>query len=193
MRLSDFRSDVSAFSSEYDSPAIVKRVHQQSARNNPKWKRSLVSSMKKYGFELVGNGINGAVFSNPKYPYALKVYRSDWTYDEWVYFSKTHSFNKYVPRFKGNTYVLNSVFKAIRMELLFPADTETANHLVDKIETVMYSRDTEEDPDLLMISKFMKNWEGVTDLTAHNIMARSNGELVIIDPLYHDPNTEFDY
>lgn len=193
--------EIKAFRTTFDDPKINKHVQGQAARKNPKWKKSLNAAMANYGFALVGSGINGAVYQNPKHSYVLKVYRTDAGFEEWVYFARTHPNNKFVPKF-GNTIRLNAIFSAIRVEALFDCDTYRSIKFTEHLENVwdslypiwpintnkpIVSLD-EEDPDLIELAKFMKNWEVVTDLNPSNYMCRKNGEIVVIDPLYIDPD-----
>jgi hypothetical protein len=192
--LDDYRN----FKSSFNDPKIDKNVHQQAARKNPAWKRSLVKTMKNYGFDLIGSGINGAVFSHPAYSYVLKVYRNDQGYDEFVHFMLSNKGNKYVPKIKGNPLRINSIFKAVRLETLVPCPTDKAVEFCEKMEQIDSApwRDKDAiagDPDLAKLSKFISNWEPHADVTPHNLMMRSNGQIVMIDPLYIDPSYEGDW
>ena len=192
--------EIKDFRSTFDDDKINSRIQSQAARKNPAWKKSVVKAMKKYGFELVGAGINGAVFKNPQYPFVLKVYRTDQGYDEWLYFMRQNQANKFVPKVKGNLIRLNRVFNAVRLEPLVPCPDEQANAFVDDLNNVTdaipkanwYPKEAEivanAAPDMLAIGKFMRYWETHGDLTPHNVMCRENGEIVLIDPLYADPN-----
>jgi hypothetical protein len=156
--------------------------------------------MGKYGFSLIGAGTNGAVFENPALPYVLKVYRADPMYEEWLYFCRKYPNNVYVPKIKGHSYRLNDVFTAIRLEKLVSCDINKANDLIAEIDDILILTwkdqekiDTIEDRDLVEISKFMREWEQVNDLTHHNIMARPNGQMVIVDPIYQREGHTLDW
>ena len=188
--------EIDDFRSAFADPKIVTNVQGQAARKNPAWKRSLVKVMKKHGFELVGAGINGAVFRNSRYPFVLKVYRSDEGFDEWLHFILTHKTNVYVPRLRGKPIRLNDVFTAIRMEPLEPCPNDKANAFSDHLETVMpkaWSCDQTAtlDPDLLDLARFMRDWESHNDITPHNLMCRADGQVVVIDPIYVNPEMQF--
>lgn len=194
------RDDIAAFSTAFDDSQIVTRVQTQAARKNPAWKKSATAAMAKYGFELIGAGINGAVFANPRYPYVLKLYREDHGFDEWLYFVRTNADNPYVPKIKGSPIRLNNVFKAIRIEPLIPAPTDRANSFIDLIQDIADSpwntrkeRNGGDDPHLVKIADFLRDWSPVNDLSAHNVMMRQNGELVVIDPIYIEPGQEIDW
>lgn len=204
-------SEIGDFSKSFNDPAIDTNVHTQAARKRPRWKSSLVKSMKKYGFKLIGAGINGAVFRNDEYPYVIKVYRNDEGYDEWLHFIRTHPQNKFVPVIKGRAMRLNQIFKAVRLEYLIPCPVEKANTFSDSVGTIsdaltdkyrarfsgmQVSSEYEDvinqaDQDIIDIANFLREWEdcgnAFNDLTAHNIMCRENGSIVILDPLYIDP------
>lgn len=199
---------IKRFSKAYDSEHIVSDTHGQSARSEPEWKQTLINMMMKHDFSLVGNGINGAVFGNSSYPYVIKVYRRDHAYDEWLYFSRTHRNNKYVPKIKGKGVVLNQIFNAVRLEKLVPCPISLANDLISNIDTILdasmrISTRTQlegdealierSDPDLVEIARLLQDWEGNTDLTTHNIMMRRDGSPVIIDPLYIQPRDAWDH
>ena len=191
-------ADIASFRKDFDDPKIVSRVQSQAARKNPKWTKSLTAMMAQNGFKLIGRGINGAVFAHDRFDYVLKVYRTDAAYDEWLHFARTHPGNPYVPVMRGSTVVLNSVFKAVRLETLVPANVDQANAFTDRIDDLVNSYPKivamrEEDRALADVALFMKDWEPVSDLTAHNIMARPNGDLVIVDPLYWEPGTDLDF
>jgi hypothetical protein len=190
------RDDVRAFSRDFNDPAIDQRVQQQAARKNPKWKKSLTALMTKHGFSLIGAGINGAVFQNAAYPFVLKVYRNDRTYDEWLHFARTNRANSLVPRIKGQPRRLNGIFSVVRLELLQSCNVALANKLVDEIQEDMVSYERvadSENPDRRAVANFLRDWEPAFDLSAHNVMQRPNGEMVIVDPLYLEPGREIDW
>ena len=170
--------------------------------------------MKNHGFALVGAGINGAVFKNPKYSYVIKVYRNDPGFDEWMNFSKSHQNNVYVPRVKGNAIRLNGIFTAIRMEPLVPCPEREAADFIEKLDEVKNTLEKKQSwsgayyannetyknrilnneellasykPDLVELAKYLIEWEGSTDVSTHNIMCRPDGDIVIIDAIYIDP------
>lgn len=192
-------SEIKDFRAAHGDEKINRLVHSHAAHKNPPWKKSLVGSMRKYGFDLIGAGVNGAVFQNPAYPFVLKVYRKDRGYDEWLHFAMTNRANPYVPQIRGNIVRLNKVFQAVRVEPLGPCNVAEANALTTEIERVgdllrlwppakMQEALANEDPNVIALAKFMRDWEGIGDLTAHNIMTRANGQMVIIDPLWEDPD-----
>lgn len=190
--------DIKNFSKAFNKPTINTRVQSQAARKNPAWKKSLVSLMKKYDFALVGAGVNGAVFQNPKYGYVLKVWRTDPVFYEWLDFCRWHQHINMVPKIKGAPIKLNDVFTAIRMEPLLPCEPSVANKFIHEVEQTMdmsWGKRQEvgkENPDLLEVANFLADWAPAYDLTHHNIMKRPNGELVIIDPLYLAPGQSID-
>ena len=195
--------EIAQFSAKYADPKIISRVQSQAARSSPPWLRTLSKAMAKYNFTLIGEGINGAVFQNEKYPYVLKVYRRDAGYDEWVYFSKTHSANKHVPKFRGQIIYLNENFRAVRVEPLEPCSPVASYRFIDEVDkiqrSIMGKRFNERDeilkrfkPDLVEVALFLNDWEGHSDLTQFNVMARKNGDVVIIDPIYINPDGPFD-
>jgi hypothetical protein len=191
--------EIKDFAQAFNDPKINSRVQQQAARKNPAWKKSLAASMQKYGFVLVGAGVNGAVFQNPQYPFVLKVYRTDRGYDEWLYFMRTHQNNPHVPKMRGAILRINDIFSAVRLEQLEPCDATLANQFLKPIERGASGpyRDTLDliasDPAAGEIAKYMRDWEGVSDLSHHNVMMRRNGELVIIDPIYIEPGRDLEW
>lgn len=186
---------IKQFRQEFNDRFINSDTHGESARSNPRWRKTLSSWMEEHGFNIIGSGINGAVYENPNYPYVIKVYRTDHAYDDWIWFSKTNPTNKYVPQVRGNVIRINGVFNAVRLEKLVPADTSRAIafvHTIEELADANWAAGGKEkldnaDPDMRSIAKMIRDWEGSTDLTAHNVMMRSNGELVLIDPLYISP------
>lgn len=106
----------------------------------------------------------------------------------------------FVPKIKGGPIRLNYVFGAVRIEPLVPCPVEKANAFIYHVEAIQagmigkrWSEQEEflaqqHDPDMAAIGRFMFTWEGHADLTAHNVMCRENGELVLVDPLYIDPD-----
>ncbi len=190
--------EIRDFSDKFDDPKINKHVFAQAARRNPAWKRSLVASMKKHGFELVGAGINGAVFRKPNYRFVIKIYRTDQGFDEWVHFCLTNKGNKFVPNIKGSPVRLNNTFTAIRIESLEPCPDDKAIEFcekMDKIESALW-KDKEAvagDPELAKVSKFVSEWGPHSDLSPHNLMCRSDGQVVVVDPIYIDPNYKGDW
>lgn len=94
------------------------------------------------------------------------------------------------------------------MEKLIPCKPSTTSsgvslrkpkgdEFIDTIENMIampYGKMVENpDHDLVEIAKFMRDWEPVSDLSHHNIMERSNGEIVIIDPLYIERGQVIDW
>ncbi len=152
--------------------------------------------MAKHGFTLIGAGINGAVFKHPNHTYVVKVYRQDREYDEWLQFARTHRNNPHVPRVKS-THRINSIFNAVRIEPLVPCPVDRANDLIDQIQSPTTYADVlalkKTNPALGEIAAFMRDWEPVSDLTAHNMMMRPNGEIVLVDPLYLEPGQVVDW
>ncbi len=192
-------SEIADFKQAFNDPKIVSRVQSQAARKNPSWKKSLVKSMLGHDFHLVGTGVNGAVFQNPKYPFVLKVYRQDTGFDEWLHFARTHSNNIYVPKLKGTPVRLNNIFTVVRMESLVACPIDKAIAFTDEVERVqdLSWRDRSQldsvEPQMREIAQFMRDWEPVGDLSPHNVMCRENGEVVIIDPLYIEPGKSIDW
>lgn len=194
--------EINDFKKTFVDPKINKHVQQQAARKNPAWKRSLVQAMKKYGFEMIGAGINGAVFKNPKYPFVLKIFREDRGFDEWLYFALSNQNNKFVPKLKGKPIRLNKIFTAIRMEPLEPCPNadlvvsfiKTFDELMERpsLNDPRYGK-KDDDQNLIKIVSFCKDFEPFVDMTAHNLMSRMNGEIVIIDPIYINPNEKTDW
>lgn len=186
---------IKQFRQKFGDRSINSDTHGESARSNPRWKKTLSSWMEEHGFGIIGAGINGAVYENPNYPYVIKVYRTDHAYDDWIWFSKTNPNNPYVPRVKGNVIRLNDVFNAVRLEKLIPADQSIANNFVDLLENLIEAhwnpskkeKLNDADPYMASIAKYLRDWEGHTDITIHNVMMRTNGDLVLIDPLYTPP------
>jgi hypothetical protein len=200
-------SEIKDFKNTFVDPKINTQVQTQAARKNPKWKKSLKDSMKKYGFELIGAGINGAVFKNPNYPFVLKIYRTDQGFDEWLYFCRTNKDNPYLPKIKGQPIVINKIFTAVRLEPLkelLASDIYEAYIFLNKLEkleklessALKNKKEIIEKSDnyyLVKIIKFLQNFEPFRDLSDHNLMRRENGDFVIIDPIYINPNEKTDW
>ncbi len=192
-------SEIKDFRTSYDDPTLVNAT-MQSPYNDPEWKETLVGHMRKYGFELLGTGINGAVFGKTDYPYVLKVFRNDEGYEHWLGFCQANQNNKFVPKIKGKPIRLNNVFKAVRVEML-----ESCKDVIGKFNSItseffdMYYKEQERirmdkdyiyNKDVYDIAMFMKKFEGHTDLTVHNLMyRRAERQLVIIDPIYIIPTS----
>jgi len=183
--------ELKQFKTKYSSPAISKNIQKFAARNTPKWVKFLIMNMDKRGFKLVGKGIHGAVFKHPNYQWVIKVYRNDRAYEEWIDLSTSNPTNKFMPKVKGSPKRLNDNFSYVRLETLNPPNVQEANKLVDQIDDVAsyyWSKKTEYDekydPDLIQIGKIMRDYEAWNDLSAHNIMQRPNGQLVVVDPFY---------
>lgn len=193
------RNKIKSFSSRFDNQKINTSIHSQAARAEPLWKLTLVHMMRQHGFSLIGAGINGAVFGKNSYPYVLKVYRTDAGYEEWLHFSRTHSHNPHVPQIKGNTMRINSVFSCVRLESLLPCPNDKANAFLMPLENAVIGTYpeclafAERDPDGGEIAKFMRDWEPVGDLTPHNVMMRTNGTVVVVDPIYIEHGAEIDW
>lgn len=166
---------------------------------SPAWEKLLA----KHGFKPIGVGMHGQVYLNPKFPYVLKVFRSqDISYQAWVKACKGPLLgNPYVPVFRGGLVRLTPDAKATRMELLTTATGEQQGFAkwLDNFLSMAVAKKlpdwTKLKPEIVnhmdenLIAVINQIYEIVTtqkgiaiDLTEENVMSRS-GQLVFIDPL----------
>ena len=161
--------------------------------------------LDKHGFKPIGAGMYGQVYLNPKFPYVLKVFRSqDHSYQRWVSACKGPlRGNPYVPVFRGGLVRLTPDAKATRMELLTTATDEQKKGAVwlykflwqASQKRLKHWSDLYPDADVLgqmdknlievlnQIYKIAMTYPKTTiDISEENVMNRS-GQLVFIDPL----------
>lgn len=155
--------------------------------------------LAQHGFQPIGRGYHGQVYSNPKLSYVLKVFTNqDTAYQDWVRDCQGPLLgNPYVPVFRGKIVRLNSDAMATRMELLQPASLKQLD-LARQIQSMLLTSKREQrDWTTTPLAKQMDDnlFEAIgyiqatavrkkymLDLRGANVMQRA-GQLVIIDPL----------
>jgi hypothetical protein len=85
----------------------------------------LVDVIEKYGWHLLGQGIEGNVAEHPQKNYVLKIWPRSSKYGKFVEFCQHHQNNPHVPQFSRFTRpVPGTSFSYVRMEKLTPVSTE---------------------------------------------------------------------
>lgn len=189
MRLFELRNpeDIKDFKQKFDNEEKSEPIY--TTPGAPLWVEDLDKKMEKHGFNMIGAGISGAVYRNPNYPLILKVFRKDSGYITWFNFCKANQHNKYVPKIRGSLVRINRVFWAARLELLQKAKISGMHEFIRTLRSLTdypeYIDNNDHDPDLISIVRFLNEHSSWLDLHWGNVMARENGELVIIDPLHN--------
>lgn len=159
---------------------------------------SLRKILKRHGFRHVGEGSWGSVFTSPTYPYALKFYSaSDEAYDAWVRFCIKRPHNQLCPKFRGTPIPLTTKvgaankIKVVRLEKLRAVTDRTKLlELTNFLQSSVHEPNVEYPAsatgwsykDALELVPFLKALRNSEDLHDENVMIRSNGRLVVIDP-----------
>ena len=160
---------------------------------------SATEALDRYGFKRIGSGNFSDVYENSKYPWMLKVFHHDTAYMHWLKFCKQNQNNRYVPKIKGSVIrvIPHSETYAIRLEKLLPITHSEFNEFMDYLKSSIpyvdekmrehIPVDEEYSDDLFDIAEFiyynMETGEYVRDLWVNNVMKRSDGQIVIIDPI----------
>lgn len=166
--------------------------------------------MLSHQFKRIGAGSNGSVYEHPNYPWVIKVFRSyDKPYIYWLDWCMKHQYNPWVPKVRGKLVKFNDKIYGVRLENLDPLDSNKLSmmYAISALCTRMiHAQDPwtlpVDDKRLQNISNSFPEWrkdkylhEAITaicgygggsdclDINADNILHRSDGHLVIIDPL----------
>ena len=138
--------------------------------------------LEKYGFERIGSGWHANVYENPKYPYILKVFYEDSAYLDWLKFCMKNQNNKYIPKLRKNfiRVMPDKNIYAVRMEKLYECDEDDFNSFMVSLESWNAPGI---DEDLKTIIHYLRNTQHEVDLHDENVMQRSNGQVVVTDPI----------
>jgi hypothetical protein len=178
----------------------------------PRNKAELFQILQSRGWQKINeSGRMSFVFSNPSKDYVLKVWTiTDRAYLDYLKFIQEHP-NKHFPKLRGKPMVLvPGLYYAIRLEKLKPAvdsiDVHMALDYGDLFEE-FYSEDNDPnsefgEEEIEFMSNFEKEYPSMAnalalivsklltrykhhkcDFVIENFMQRSNGELVITDPI----------
>lgn len=174
---------------------LFKQQHDPNDSSLKNWRLKLPEYMKKFGFEPLGSGTFGSVYGKTSYPFALKVFRSDFNYISWIEFCRNNPDNPFCIKSKGSPVrIIDDIF-AIRIEKL--TTYNKASYFADAIESrilgnimsptiVKYMDKTlpgwEKDNNLKKIIKFLKFFGDDVDIHFENVMLRGR-QPVIVDPL----------
>lgn len=86
------------------------------------WEGDPEDLLKKYGWKVIGDGLDGAVAEHPSKPYVLKLFQSDSKYVHFVDFVKHHTSNVHLPKFsrwvKKVPGMQEAEYSYVRMEKL---------------------------------------------------------------------------
>lgn len=149
---------------------------------NDGWKYELISSFKEYGFNLIGQGKYGIVFSHPKLSYIVKVFMKDSAFLRWWKFCMQHQDNPFCPKFRGKIGKLSNNFYTLRVEKLSPTQHQAFSEFQSQLRA--YPGKVPEDKHVAEVVEFLHANKDLLDLHGENVMMRGN-QLVIIDPFYN--------
>lgn len=174
-------------SEKLQKPAEIEQFKKQVSHlsnvdsRDVEWQFTLPELMSKFGFNNVGSGKFGTVFINPNYPYVVKIFMRDTAYLKWLDFCKRNQGNKFVPKIKGKVVKVGNLFMAVRLEKLRPADLPFDL----PADAEIYKAADAGDRDALAVVHFLEANDRLLDMHGQNVMRRSNGQLVVIDPFYN--------
>lgn len=145
------------------------------------------------GWQYMGKGVAGVVFSKPDKNYVVKIFNTDDRgYKLWLSFCMANQGNPFVPRIKGKPTPINKELAAVRIERLIPsgggAGTLSIGELQYWYERGFYLEDWPKrySPELrkpwIKVMSFLDNSNNALDLHDQNIMFRDN-QPVLVDPL----------
>ena len=161
-----------------------------------------------YGFSPIGGGAFGTVWGHPKFPYVLKIFKSnDDAYKSWVKVCMNNSDNPHFPKFVSTkVFSITPTVSAIRMEKLSPYISENymgfstvLNRL--SISDIVnpnyqwndaYGKPSQWDeycashplwiPALKITDEFITSYQYAKDMHTGNFMMRGD-DIVITDPV----------
>jgi hypothetical protein len=83
--------------------------------------RTPAKILQKYGWTILGSGLNGTVAQHPKKPYVLKLFTRDQRYQKFIKFVEQNQGNKHLPVINKNLrQIPDTPMYYIRMERLIP-------------------------------------------------------------------------
>lgn len=149
------------------------------------------------GWNRVGLGAYGIVFKNPKYPYVIKVFSDDPNYYTWFEFMRANQDNPHIPKIIGYRAILDDRALAIRLEKLYSIDIDQFKAVNEIDKRIQYSKGTSREAEvleflenkypeyskLIALIKLLHEKTPWLDLHADNVMQRSDGTIVITDPV----------
>jgi len=151
------------------------------------------------GYEKIGKGTWGEVYSKPNDPYVLKLFHpGDKAYTAFMRLAMQHQDNPHFPKFKGKMIKVTDDYSAVRIEKLEPMrDRKITQALSDYIETLAGEEYSDYSKRLIwplrfknpklkeacnLIAGLIGDRFGLDLEGTGNIMSR-DGTLVFIDPI----------
>lgn len=151
------------------------------------WNPTIISLMAEHGFTLLGQGKYATVFNNPTSSYVIKVFLKDTAYLTWLKFCFENPRNPFVPQIRGKVVKLTPIFMAVRLEKLLPykyTDQHPNDFNIWGEQPPCQCAHCN-NPDVQNVQKFLDQHSKLLDIHPGNVMQRSNGHIVIIDPFYN--------
>lgn len=196
---------------------MTDKTRADSSNPGDSWAK-ITEYFKARGFSPIGAGAKATVYDHPRYPFVIKFFYKDSAYRTWLNFCKQNQQNPYVPKIKGApTKIKGTDFYFVRLEKLHQLYDISIPHnkmrmFIDIIDVfwdtpsmgiAALNREKErmenekipvliDYPDsLLEVFSFLNKYKSYLDLHIGNLMTRSNGEFVIVDPLYSEKDAWF--
>jgi hypothetical protein len=95
------------------------QLNEISVKRDLKKYGSVASVLEKYGWHLLGYGLMATVAQHPTKPYALKIFRRDKGYEQFVQFCLENKGNRHLPRInKAVRPIPGTDYFYVRMEIL---------------------------------------------------------------------------
>lgn len=149
------------------------------------WRGSADELMAQFGFHYNGSGKSAAVYSNPKYPYVIKLFMRDAPYLKWLHFCQHNQHNPYVPKIKGKVMRIGDLFMAVRLEKLYTYSPKGGYAFAsDQIDDAAMNGDKNASD----VYAFFDANANLLDLHNGNFMYRHKpvmDQVVCIDPFYN--------
>lgn len=150
--------------------------------------------MYDLGFDYISQGIYGATFVHPNYPWVFKIFTHDQHYQWYLNYAINNQSNPYVPKIRGKYIAIDPKTYLVRIEKLQEVDQNTYEAFDDLIWALRFEINnpqaqqiiSDRHPSLRKIIEdllvYTKSSGARFDIHEGNVMLRGS-QLVITDPI----------
>jgi len=192
---STYDLDYSQYDDLMTGPRLLKQSNLRKLAN-----LEFAHYLRKEGFKpLAKPGQGGLAFVKPGYEWVFKIFTHDPAYMNYIKYARANQRNPHVPKFKGSIMKINDQTFAIRMEHLEPGKSNAHKAVVNELKNISFLRTyvQKSKEDAFPFTK--KHFKGIhkivddlfhimpnmkLDITPENIMERTDGTLVVTDPVF---------